>query len=827
MKRNVSYLVILLLISLSIGFAALTTSLFFNGEVTLLANVDDFDVVFTNSETSDNSFSYISPEGTTLTFATKKLVDVGDEAVLHYTVTNNSREFDANVDLSMSDENGNSLNSEYVSIENTVPLKSNIDAKESSDGVLTVKLLKPSDKDMTLNFKLTIDASSVERDTIAEDKIDKFSFDGLAPGLYDENNVLIASWTDLVNDYGLDISSDTKIDLPDKQPEGFGYVFDKNKISTVDSYLSIMSFMVSTFGRVASEHAFSSVVANHEELQAGRTLVISSDVNKIGAYSLALSSKLVNVYVPSSVTEIGEGAFTACKNLVNLQLDSKITTIPESMLMLDSKIDDFVVPEGVTNIEDGAFVSSRINKLYLPSTLGELPSDFFNNPSFITYIDVNANNSHYTSDDGVLYDKDETSLVYYPSGKKDSSYSFPASIKHVKKYSIFYNSHLKHAIFNGMLDLEEYAIMNNTKLEDITFNSYIIDYPPKSITYNPSLKNIFASADNELYHDIDGVLYGKNNLVYYPDGRTDESYTPDSNTTTISSYAFSHAMYLKNLEFNEGLNSIQERAINNSNIEKIYIPSSVNLIQYRNFEDCEKLKNIIISPDNKKYKSVDGVPYTIDSKQLIFYPSGRTDEEYTVLDGVTSLTLDGWNGTSVFYENQYLKTINLPSSIAKISGYDYRQLINLENINISDDNPNYCSVDGIVYSKDKTELVTYPGGRSSSEFVVPSHVTKIGMYAFDSNEKLYNIILPNGLITIEKYSFEFIRNLDHITIPASVTAINRNAFFIASNITNVIFENPNGWQCNGEQLDATELSDPAKAAEYLVHSKDGYDWNRL
>ena len=344
MKRNVSYLVILLLISLSIGFASLTTSQFFNGEVTLLANADDFDVVFTNSETSDNSFSYISPEGTTLTFATKKLIDVGDEAVLHYTVTNNSREFDANVDLNISDESSNSFNSDYVSIENTVPIKSTIDAKESSEGVLTVKLLKSSDKDMTLDFKLTIDADSVERDILAEDSADNFNFEGLEPGLYDENNLLLASWDELVNNYGLDVSSDTKIDLPDEKPEGFDYLFDKNKISTVDSYLSVMSFMVSTFGRVASEHAFSSVVANHEELQAGRTLVISSDVNKIGAYSFALSSKLVNVYVPSSVTEIGEGAFTVCNNLVNLQLDSKITTIPESMIMLDSKLDDFVVP---------------------------------------------------------------------------------------------------------------------------------------------------------------------------------------------------------------------------------------------------------------------------------------------------------------------------------------------------------------------------------------------------------------------------------------------------------------------------------------------------
>ena len=378
-----------------------------------------------------------------------------------------------------------------------------------------------------------------------------------------------------------------------------------------------------------------------------------------------------------------------------------------------------------------------------------------------------------------------------------------------------------------MLDLEESAIRNNTKLEDITFNSYIVNYPPESITYNPLLKNIFASAANELYHDIDGVLYFGNRLIYYTDGRTDESYTPVSNTTTISSYAFSNVMYLKNLEFNEGLNSIQERAINNSNVEKIYIPSSVNLIRYRNFEDCEKLKNIIISPDNKKYKSVDGVPYTIDSKQLIFYPSGKVDEEYTVLDGVTSLTLDGWSGTSVFYENQYLKTINLPSSITKINGYDYRQLKNLENINVSDDNPTYSSVDGIVYSKDKTELVVYPGGRSSYEFIVPSHVTKISGHAFDSNEKLYSIILPNGLISIESYSFENVDNLDHITIPASVTAINYSAFFLDSNLTSVVFENPNGWQCNGERLDATELSDPAKAANYLVNSKRGYDWKRF
>ena len=825
MKRNVNYLVILLLISLSVGFAALTTSLLFNGEVTLLANADDFDVVFTETNASDNGFSYISPDGTTLTYVTQQLTKVGDEAVLHYTVTNNSREFDANVDLNISDESGNSFDSDYVSIENTVPLKSTIDAKESSNGVLTVKLLKASDKDMTLDFKLTIDADSVERDKPAEDSVDNFNFEGLEPGLYDENNLLLASWDELVNNYGLDVSSDTEVVFPEEEPPELTNLTKLAKIDKFESLYSLMSIMVPNFGRVKSEHALANVMVNNEELQAGRTLVIGNDVKKIGAYALAFSNKLINISVPSSVTEIGAGAFTVCKNLVNVQLDSNVSTIPNGLFLLDSKIDDLVIPEGVTEIKDNAFGFAKIKNLHLPSTLNTLSSDFFDFPTLISNIEVNSGNPNYSSIDGVLYDKTGTSLIYYPSNKKDSTYTFPTGVQYIYPYAISYNSSLKHIIFNSSLNINYMAISNNNGLEDITFNGYIMHYADKAISNNSKLSNIFAGNAESSYHDKDGILYKGDVLVYYPDGRKDESFTPDAKTKKIGENAFYYTLYLKNLILNDGLETIESEAIQYSNMETIYIPSSVSSIEYRNFRDCKKIKEFNVSPENKNYKSIDGVPYTIDGKQIIHYPAGRTDEEYTVLDGVTTITLDGYLGTSVFDGNEYIKTINLPSSITTIDGMDYRYLEPLENINISDDNPNYCSVDGIVYSKDKTILIAYPRGRSATEFTVPSSVTKIDKHVFDNEKHLNSVILPNGLISIEMDSFYSMKSLTSITIPSSVTSIKTYAF-ASSGLNRVYFENPNGWQYNGGNLDATELSDPAKAAEYLVKSKKDYDWKR-
>lgn len=179
-----------------------------------------------------------------------------------------------------------------------------------------------------------------------------------------------------------------------------------------------------------------------------------------------------------------------------------------------------------------------------------------------------------------------------------------------------------------------------------------------------------------------------------------------------------------------------------------------------------------------------------------------------------------------YEELNYIDTI--PKNVIELDlGYCY----SLENIQVDDNNLVYSSEEGVVFNKDKTELVQYPLNRSGSEYTIPSNVLNIGEDAFSrcenltvikipknvetigdrafahcvnltnitmeyglknigdsafaSCDSLTNIILPNSVTTIGDNSFDFCKKLANITIPNSVTSIGSQAFFFCNEIANI------------------------------------------
>lgn len=99
----------------------------------------------------------------------------------------------------------------------------------------------------------------------------------------------------------------------------------------------------------------------------------------------------------------------------------------------------------------------------------------------------------------------------------------------------------------------------------------------------------------------------------------------------------------------------------------------------------------------------------------------------------------------------------------------------LEEIEVNEKNEEYCSVDGNLYNKDKTEFLIWPCGKSGN-FVVPDSVKKIEDYSFFAAEKLTGVTIPNTVETIGEYAFYECVSLKKVVIPDSVTEIERGAF---------------------------------------------------
>ena len=160
-------MLVVAIILMSIGFAAVSTTLIINGNAKVNENTDDFSVIFTKA-TLDGIDVYnevTSQDKKTITFRSKDLKKLNDTSVLTYEVTNNSSNYDAEVKINCGVKENTTA--KYTSIKNE--LENNVTvvkAKESVNGTLTVTLNQTTTEEITEEYTCTLEFKAVERDTL-------------------------------------------------------------------------------------------------------------------------------------------------------------------------------------------------------------------------------------------------------------------------------------------------------------------------------------------------------------------------------------------------------------------------------------------------------------------------------------------------------------------------------------------------------------------------------------------------------------------------------------------------------------------------------------
>lgn len=140
---------------------------------------------------------------------------------------------------------------------------------------------------------------------------------------------------------------------------------------------------------------------------------------------------------------------------------------------------------------------------------------------------------------------------------------------------------------------------------------------------------------------------------------------------------------------------------------------------------------------------------------------------------------------SAFYECRGLTSIEIPSSVTSIGNGAFKGCAQLRSINVEENNQSYCSEDGILFNKDKTELIQYPQRKGGTQYIIPSSVTSIGSNAFYWCDSLTSIEVPNGVMSIENGAFYCCRGLTSIKIPKGVTSIGNSTFFYCTGLANI------------------------------------------
>ena len=166
MKKK-SMLIIAILL-MSIGFAAISTTLIINGNAKVSENSEDFSVIFTAASIDGNDVYSTAMDDTkkTITFTTSELKTLNQTSILTYEVTNNSSNYDANVTVTCVPSTGTTA--KYTSIKNKLENDATVvKAKTSVNGTLTVTLDKVATENVTEEYTCKLEFNAVERDTLA------------------------------------------------------------------------------------------------------------------------------------------------------------------------------------------------------------------------------------------------------------------------------------------------------------------------------------------------------------------------------------------------------------------------------------------------------------------------------------------------------------------------------------------------------------------------------------------------------------------------------------------------------------------------------------
>lgn len=129
--------------------------------------------------------------------------------------------------------------------------------------------------------------------------------------------------------------------------------------------------------------------------------------------------------------------------------------------------------------------------------------------------------------------------------------------------------------------------------------------------------------------------------------------------------------------------------------------------------------------------------------------------------------------------------LTLPTSVKNVKPFSFISIMNLTNIDIDLDNQFYCSVNGILFNKNKTEIVRFPFGKNTKTYTIPDSVISIGKYAFFVCTGLTNVTIPDSVTSIGEFAFNDCESLTSVEIGNSVTSIGDAAFAFCKNLETI------------------------------------------
>ena len=383
----------------------------------------------------------------------------------------------------------------------------------------------------------------------------------------------------------------------------------------------------------------------HERNAEIHSIVIEDNITGIYDWAFAHTPNVTSVKIANSVTYIGDYAFYNCGSLESVKLSEKLDKLGHAAFKLCKSLKSLDFPASVTVI--GGETGAGCTKLEA--------------------INVHPDNARFSSDNGVLFSKDKTTLLLYPEGKKSNTFAIPGTVKIIAVGAFYHASFETVTIPNSVEEIRADAFSTCTNLKSITIPNSVKTINEGVFAYCEKLTSIQVNAGNATFTSEDGILYSKDKslLHTYAPGKTGDFQVP-SFVKFINFSAFAGCFGLTSITIHNKVTELRGNAFADCrNLTSITIPYSVTVLGGYVLSGCIGLKEVKVewkkplSIDSETFKHLDiaGITLYVPTGTIKTYQDediwkdfGKFVEyEFTGNEKVVIQSLNAYSSNGILY----------------------------------------------------------------------------------------------------------------------------------------------------------------------------------